>query len=104
METMDSAARDAAELAAQRRLPPAWLTRTLCVLWPAFMMAAVLEWLVFAWIDPAGLVETHADAAIAVHSLAFLLFWAVIALAIGLSRLLSAPAQPASSADVHAVI
>ena len=30
-------------------------TRALCILWPAFVMAGVLEMLVFALVDPAGL-------------------------------------------------
>ncbi|MEK8026084.1 hypothetical protein [Pseudaquabacterium rugosum] len=91
MDPLDLRAPDAPTTA--KPPPPAWLTHALCVLWPAFLMAAVLEMLVFAWIDPAGLLGHHGTGqpgeAIAVHSLAFLLFWATIALAIGLSHWLS---------------
>ncbi len=55
------------------------------VLWPAFLMAGVLEIGIFALVDPSELhwpggavVELSRQA---VYSLAFLVFWAVIAVA-----------------------
>lgn len=49
------------------------------ILWPAFLMASVLEALVFVWVDPAQLRwfgDTPLDLSpTAVHTLAFLLFW-----------------------------
>lgn len=51
---------------------------TLRVLWPAFMAAGVLETLVFAVIDPADL---HGLDRQSVYTIAFLVFWVVIAAA-----------------------
>ena len=66
--------------------------RVLAVLWPAFLMAGVLEMLVFALVDPAGLhwfggtpMEWSASA---VYTLAFFAFWGVIAIASALTQLL----------------
>lgn len=58
-------------------------TRWLRVLWPSFVMAGVLETLVFAFVDPTTLTwfggePVHLSAS-AVYSLAFLLFWWAIA-------------------------
>lgn len=62
------------------------------VLWPAFVMAGVLEIGVFALVDPSELhwpggamVELSRQA---VYSLAFLVFWAVTALASAITALL----------------
>ena len=49
------------------------------IVWPAFLVAAVLEMAVFAWVDPLSL-HTLAGASLpvsatAIYSLAFLLFW-----------------------------
>jgi hypothetical protein len=41
---------------------PDWKTRALTVLWPAFMMAGVLEMLVFALVDPQQLHGWGVDA------------------------------------------
>jgi hypothetical protein len=60
-------------------------TRALTVLWPAFLMAGVLEMLVFALVDPHQLHGWGIDSADwpagAVYTIAFLLFWCVIAAA-----------------------
>lgn len=60
--------------------------------WPAFMMAGVIEALVFAVVDPNGLhwiggerIEWPAQA---VYTVSFLIFWLVIAIACGISRAL----------------
>ena len=55
------------------------------ILWPAFLMAGVLEVLVFAFVDPRDL-HWLSGAAIglsrqAVYTLAFLAFWGVIGVA-----------------------
>lgn len=67
--------------------------RVLLVLWPAFVMAGVLEALVFVVVDPQGLtwfggppVELSRQA---VYTLSFFIFWAVIAAAGGVSALLA---------------
>jgi hypothetical protein len=60
-------------------------SRLLLVLWPAFMVAALLEALVFVVLDPDGLNGTGAAflmwPASAIYSMAFLVFWALISLA-----------------------
>lgn len=64
----------------------------LAILWPAFLMAGVLEMLVFALVDPGSLRWMGGEllplAPQAVYSLAFLVFWVVIAAAGLLTRLL----------------
>ena len=68
--------------------------RLMTILWPAFLMAGVLEVLVFALVDPAGLRwpggAALALSATAVYTLAFFGFWAVITAAGLLTRLLDA--------------
>jgi hypothetical protein len=66
--------------------------RCMSVLWSAFLMAAVLEMVVFALVDPESLRWFGGDALDlgprAVYTLAFFLFWAVIAIGGALSLLL----------------
>ena len=62
------------------------------VLWPAFLMAGVLEMLVFALVDPT-LLQWPGGAPIeasrqAIYTLAFLAFWAVTAAASAITALL----------------
>lgn len=71
--------------------------RAMAILWPAFLMAGVLEALVFALIDPRDLhwfggapVELSASA---VYTLAFFVFWGVISTAGALTRLLEMTAD-----------
>jgi len=66
--------------------------RALQILWPAFLMAGVLEVLVFAVVDPGDLrwfgaapVELSPRA---IYTLAFGVFWLVIATAGALTQLL----------------
>lgn len=73
--------------------PPSRRRRLLMVVfWPAFLMAGVLESLVFAWLNPADLLlagGAHlALSNMAIYTLAFLIFWVVIACASGLAVLL----------------
>lgn len=74
---------------------PDFKTRVLTVLWPAFMMAGVLEMLVFALVDPQQLHGWGVDASLwprgAVYTLAFFTFWAAIAVASAVSLWLAAP-------------
>ncbi|PXW98735.1 hypothetical protein C7444_102217 [Sphaerotilus hippei] len=73
-------------------LNPFW-QRAAAVLWPSFLMAGVLEMLVFAFVDPADLRwlggSELAIGSSAVYTLAFLLFWWIISLAGGVTQLLS---------------
>jgi hypothetical protein len=66
--------------------------RWMGVMWSAFLMAAVLEMVVFALVDPESL-RWFGGAAIelaprAVYTLAFFVFWAVIAVGAALALLL----------------
>ena len=70
------------------------MTRRLAVvLWPAFLMAAVLEMLVFALVDPAQLQGIDGTplglSAKAVYSLSFFVFWAVVAAACAMTAWLA---------------
>jgi len=69
--------------------------RALQILWPAFLMAGVLEMLVFAVVDPAEL-HWFGGPAIgwplqAIYTVTFLIFWALISTAGALTALLSTP-------------
>lgn len=72
--------------------------RALLILWPAFLVAGLLEMLVFALVDPGelhwfGAVPVQASA-LAVYSVAFLVFWALIALAGAVTALLEVEQSP----------
>lgn len=71
------------------------------VLWPSFLMAGVLEMLVFSLVDPAQLHwfggAPVALGATTVYSLAFFVFWLVISLAGALSHLLAESAVEINS-------
>ena len=73
--------------------------RALNILWPAFLMAGVLEMLVFAQVDPAELHGFGNAVAAwpvqAIYSVAFLVFWAVIATASAVTLWLATPAPAA---------
>lgn len=73
----------------------------MAIVWPAFLMAGVLEMLVFSLVDPGALHgfdgERLALSATAIYSLAFLVFWVVIAAAGALSHLLSESAAEINS-------
>ena len=72
--------------------PP--VRKALQIAWPSFLMAGVLEALVFSVVDPSTLrwfggtrIEWSAQA---VHTLSFFVFWLVIALSAGISHALMA--------------
>ncbi|MBU6259497.1 MAG: hypothetical protein KGL18_05605 [Burkholderiales bacterium] len=81
--------------------------RAAAVIWPAFMVAGVLEIVVFACVDP-GSLHTLGGASLdlsatAIYSIAFFLFWLVTAAACLLALLLDRSgeeinAQPVSRA------
>lgn len=61
--------------------------RTAQVLWPAFLMAGVLEMVVFSVVDPTTLsLGAWSPEPITVYSLAFFVFWALMALAAALTQ------------------
>lgn len=69
--------------------------RAVLIGWPAFVMAGVLEMLVFAVVDPASLTwfghEPIGWSNSAVYTVTFLIFWAVIATAGAITQLLGEP-------------
>lgn len=71
---------------------PRFARRFMTAVWPAFLMAGVLEMLVFAVVDPTTLHwfgSTPIDwPAPAVYTVAFFIFWAVIATSAALTQLL----------------
>ncbi len=66
--------------------------RNAAILWPAFLVAAVLEILVFAFVDPASLHTLSGQALplsdTAVYSIAFFVFWGCTSAACALTVLL----------------
>ncbi len=75
--------------------------RVLQILWPAFLMAGVLEMLVFVVVDPTEL-RWFGAAPVdlsprAIYTLAFLVFWAAIATAGALTHLLELTASDLNS-------
>jgi hypothetical protein len=78
---------------------PSFTVRVLCILWPSFMMAGVLEMLVFSLVEPGTLLWFGADpiewSTTAIYSAAFMLFWLVISTASALTHLLTTlPDEP----------
>jgi hypothetical protein len=72
-------------------------TSILRVLWPAFFAAGVLEMVVFAFVDPGDL-SLLGGARLewprqAVYTIAFFVFWAIVAAAGFTIRLLDAPRE-----------
>ncbi len=69
--------------------------RVLTILWPAFAMAGVLEMLVFSQVDPVELHGFGGSGArwspLAVYTLAFFAFWAVISVASSVTLWLARP-------------
>ena len=69
------------------------------VAWPAFVVAGLIEMFVFAFVEPASL-HTLTGAALelsatAVYSVAFLVFWALVASACAVALWLAGSAEPA---------
>jgi hypothetical protein len=75
--------------------------RVLIILWPAFVMAAVLETLVFVVVDPASLqwfgVEPLSWTTSSVYSVTFLIFWGVISTSAAITQLLQTEGQEAEA-------
>lgn len=69
-----------------------WQQRLMWIAWPAFLMAGVLEMLVFAFVDPQDLHWFGHPLVMSregVYTLAFFAFWGVIMAAGALTTLLS---------------
>lgn len=69
------------------------MQRVMQIVWPAFVVAGVLEMLVFAMVDPADLrwfgAAPVAGSPQAIYTVTFLLFWAAIATAGAVTALLT---------------
>ena len=69
--------------------------RVLLILWPAFVMAGVLDALVFVVVDPSTLHWFSAEplgwSASAVYSVTFLIFWGMISTSGAITHLLEGP-------------
>ena len=69
--------------------------RVLLIVWPAFVMAGVLEALVFVVVDPTALhwygIEPLNWSISGVYSITFLIFWFVIATSGAITHLLESP-------------
>ncbi|MBI2732906.1 MAG: hypothetical protein HYX44_06285 [Aquabacterium sp.] len=69
------------------------------ILWPAFLIAGVLEMVVFSWVDPTQLrIGQWQPDAQTTYSLAFFVFWGLVTL----SSLVSHWMMKASDAPAHA--
>ena len=89
------------EGASQRRaVAPArrpFRERAMLILWPAFLMAGVLEMLTFAVVDPESLrwfgAEPIGWSLSAVYSVTFFIYWGVIATSTAITLLLESPGE-----------
>lgn len=71
-----------------------WGKRLMVIAWPAFLVAAVLEMVVFALVDPADMHWLGAPLALsreAVYTLAFFVFWGLAMASSALTVLLAQP-------------
>lgn len=69
-----------------------WTQRLMWIAWPAFLMAGVLEMMVFAFVDPESLQWFDQPINLSregVYTLAFFLFWAVFMASGALTTMLS---------------
>jgi hypothetical protein len=69
-----------------------WSQRLMWIMWPAFLVAAMLEMVVFAFVDPSDLHWFGSPLAIsreAVYTLAFFVFWVAAMIASALTALLT---------------
>ncbi|HYN65059.1 MAG TPA: hypothetical protein VES36_10700 [Candidatus Limnocylindrales bacterium] len=75
--------------------PRRWVRRAMAVMWPAFLLACVVQLLVFALVDP---VDFHWDGGAlnwsrqAIYAAAFFAFWLLAILSSALTVLLVMPA------------
>lgn len=69
-----------------------WMQRLMWIAWPAFLMAGVMEMLVFAFVDPEALQWFDRPVSLSregVYTVAFFAFWLVITVSGALTTLLS---------------
>lgn len=71
---------------------PMWTQRLMWIAWPAFLMAGVLEMLIFVFVDPSDLHwfgEPIGLSRQGVYTIAFFLFWGVTMASSAITTLLS---------------
>lgn len=69
------------------------------ILWPAFIIAGILEMVVFAWVDPHALSLGGIQLGVqAVYTIAFFVFWALVAVSAELSHWMIKAADAAQEA------
>ena len=79
-----------------------WVKRLMWVVWPAFLVAGVLEMLVFAMVDPQDLRwagEPLAMSRQGIYSVAFFVFWLLTLLASGMTALLAMSPEEVNQID-----
>lgn len=70
--------------------------RWMCIVWPAFMVACLLEALIFAMVDPRDIRWFGESVQItreSFYTMAFLVFWVAAMVSSALTTLLAMPAQ-----------
>jgi len=73
-----------------------WTKRLMWVIWPAFLVAGMLEMLVFATVDPQDLHWAGQPLDLSrqgIYTMAFFVFWGLAMVASGLTALLAMPPQ-----------
>lgn len=80
------------------------MKRAIWVIWPSFLMAGLIEMLIFAIVDPSDLQAlAHLDwSRNTIYSLVFLLLWCIVALSSALTLFLSTPDSSSIDASVEA--
>lgn len=78
-----------------------WMRRTMTIVWPAFLLAGLMEMLVFAMVDPHdlswfGQPMEQILSRQAIYTLSFFVFWSIISLSSALTLLLGL-----SSAEIN---
>ena len=74
------------------------------ILWPAFIMAGVLEMVVFSWVDPSMMrIGNWQPEPQAAYSLVFLMFWGLVSLASVLSHWMIKASDASQEVDLRHV-
>ena len=75
--------------------------RLLSILWPAFLVAGILEILIFAMVDPQDLQWFGQPVTLSragVYTVAFFVFWSVVAISSAMTALLSTSSKTSPTA------
>ncbi|CAM5783766.1 hypothetical protein ACFOHU_10540 [Ottowia pentelensis] len=81
--------------------------RLMWIAWPAFMVAAALEMMVFAVLDPLSLTlfgETVNWPRETIYSVTFFIFWVMLMLSSGITLMLARPAREVNGFDHPEVV